>query len=378
MNIKTEESFSEQYAIISYSHEDEKVVNSELELFDKNGVCYWFDINMKDGKAYDTQFFEILDNKNCKGIIFFISDAFLLSENCAREMDHFQEHYGVENPEKFCLFVLPNGYPNKDSDAILAKIKQYVKNDPVKIEKLFDVNVKDHVKLFLQLNRDGFEKHVTLGNVDNYIGNNCEKGRLFYDAGIIFGHKQVSNVSFGYFPQKKSNCLDVVDVEMKEVKRNADKEIAYYAPVEWIVIRNSDNSQTLLSKELLFAIDYLSLKYPYLKTDKTIEEQIKEQFLNYFRKGGDKGEIKTVRFLLKDELKILTMRFKQNNKLRELLLPEATYYAQISNRKDAYAFWLAGDMDDAGRVDAATESISEKAGVELYYVRIVIEVETGE
>jgi hypothetical protein len=379
MNIKTEESFSEQYAIISYSHEDEKAVKSELDVFDKNGICYWFDINMKDGKAFDTQFFEILDNKNCKGIIFFISDAFLLSENCAREMEHFQEKYGVEYPDKFCLFVLPKEYPNKDSDVILAKIKQYVKNDPAKIEKLFDVNVKNHVKLFLQLNRDGFEKHVTLGNTDDYIGNNCEKGRLFYDAGIIFGHKQVSNVYFGYFPQKKSKCLDVLDNEMTEVQRNADKETAYYAPVEWIVIRNPDKSQTLLSKELLFAIDYLSLKYPYIKTDKKIEERIKELFLKYFRQGADKGEIKTVRFLLKDELNILKMRFKQNNKLRELLLPEATYFAEISNRKDAHAFWLAGDINDARRVDAATESLSEEeAGVELYYVRIVIEVEIGE
>jgi len=377
MNIKTEESFSEQYAIISYSHEDEEVVNSELEIFNKNGICYWFDISMKDGKAYDTQFFEILDNKNCKGIIFFISDAFLLSENCAREMKHFLEKYGVENPDKFCLFVLPNGYPYKDSGAILAKITQYVKNDPAKIEKLLDV--KDNVKLFLQLNRDGFEKYVTLGNTDNYISNNCEKGKLFYDAGIIFGHKQVSNVSFGYFPQKKSKCADVSDIEMKEVQRNADKEIVYYAPVEWIVIRNSDNSQTLLSKELLFAIDYLSLKYPYNKTDKKIEEQIKEHFLKYFRQGGDKGEIKTVRFLLKDELHILIMRYKQNNKLREILLPDATYFAQISNRKDVPAFWLAGDMDDARRVDAATESISEqKTGVELYYVRIVVEVDIKE
>jgi len=375
MNIKTEESFSEQYAIISYSHEDDKVVNSELEIYDKNSICYWFDINMKDGMAYDTQFFKILDNENCKGIIFFISDEFLLSENCAREMNHFHEKYGVENPDKFCLFVLPEGYPYKDTGAILAKIMQYVKNDPAKIEKLLDI--KEHVRLFLELNRNGFEKYVTLGNTDNYINNNCEKGKLFYDAGIIYGHKQVGNVFFGYFPQKETKRLNITDIEMTDVQRNADKKLACYAPVEWIVIRDPDNSQTLLSKELLFAIDYLSLKHPYNKTDKTIEEQIKEHFLKYFRQGVDKGNIKTVRFLLNEELQILILHFQKDiNKLREILLPEPTYFAQISNRKNVPAFWLAGDMNDARRVDAATESLSDqKAGVELYYVRIVVEVE---
>jgi len=377
MNIKSKESFSEQYAIISYSHEDAEVVNSELMTFDNNSICYWFDKSMTGGKAYDTQFFEILDNKNCKGIIFFVSDAFLLSEPCAGEMKHFKDIYGIENPDKFCLFVLPEGYPYEDAGAILAKITQYVKNDPVKIEKLLDV--KDHVRLFLELNRNGKEIFAMLGNTKNYIGTYCEEGQLFYNAGIIFGHKQVSNIFLGYFPQKpkESKRSSALDIEKTGAERNADNELALYAPLEWLVIRDAEKSQTLLSKELLFSVDYLSLKYPNKKTDKEIGEQIKEYFLKYFRHDGDIGEIKTVRFLLENELSVLLVKSQRNlNKLREILLPEATYFAQISNRKDTPAFWLAGDMNDAKRVDAATESLSEeKAGVELYYVRIVIEVE---
>jgi len=379
MNIKTKESSLEQYAIISYSHADTEKVKSELQMFDENGICYWFDESMIKGKGYDTQYFEILDNENCKGIIFFISDNFLLSKPCANEMKYFQKNYGVDNPNKFCLFVLPDGgYPCEDAGVILAKITQYVKNDPVNIEKLLDV--KEHVSLFLELNRGGHELYETLGNANNYICTNCEEGQLFYNAGIIFGHKHVSNVFWGYFPQKQqTKRANVSDIEKTYVERNLDKEHAFYAPVEWLVIGDAGKSQTLLSKELLFAVDYLSLKYPYIKTDKTIEEQIKEYFLKYFQQDEDKRKIKKIRFLSAgNDWTILLHRYKKMNKLRELLLPEPTYFAQLSNRKNVPSFWLAGDMDGAKRFDAATESFSEDAGVELYYIRIVVELEPGE
>jgi len=378
MNIKTEESSSEQYAIISYSHADTEKVKFELQMFDKSGICYWFDERMTGGKEYDKQFFEILDNENCKGIIFFVNDEFLLSEPCAGEMEHFHEKYGAGNNDKFCLFVLPDGYPYKNADEIYDKVDKYVveKNDVETRKKLRYLD--GHIDLFLQLNPEGKKIFATLGNKNNYISTYCEEGQLFYNAGIIFGHKQLSNVSFGYFPQKQSRRAGALDIEKTGMERNADKEIAYYLPVEWIVIKNPEQSQTLLSKDLLFAVDYLSLKYSYIRTDKTIEEQIRECFFKYFRQEDDKRKIKTVRFLKESELEVLLLKKSQKDikEKREILLPEPTYFAQISNRKNVPAFWLAGDINDARRVDAATESLSDqKAGVELYYVRIVIEVE---
>jgi hypothetical protein len=373
MNIKNQESSSEQYAIISYSHADTEMVMAELKMFEDNSICYWFDERMTSGKGFDTQFFEMLDNKNCKGIVFFISDAFLLSEPCAKEMEYFKKNYGIENPDKFCLFVLPEGYPHDNADKIYDRVDKYVagKND-VEIRKMLRY-LNGHIELFLELNRNGKIIHATLGN---YIGTSCEEGQLFYNAGIIFGHKQVSNDIFGFFPQKQSRRAGASGIEKESEKRNADKEDAYYAPVEWLVIKDNEKEQTLLSKELLFAIDYLSLKYPFRKTDKTIGEQIKERFDKYFRPGEDQRKITKIRFLLKDELETLLRRCKDQKMKREILLPEPTYFAQISNRQNTYAFWLAGDMNDARRVDAATETLSDqKAGVELYYVRIIIKVE---
>ena len=387
MNIKNEESFSEQYTIISYSHADSEVVKAELKMFDNNGICYWFDERMTGGKGYDKQFIDILDNKNCKGIVFFVGDAFLLSGPCADEMKYFYDNYhsdNSKNSDKFCLFILPDKYPYSDADAIYDKVDKYVaeKND-AEIRKMLRY-LNSHIDLFLELNRNGKEIYATLGNTNNYISTYCEEGQLFYDAGIIFGHKQENNVILGYFPQLQDWNTGASDFEKTGEIRNADKELAYYAPLEWFVIKDTEKSQTLLSKELLFSIDYLSLKYPYRPTNKTIEEQIKERFLKYFRQGDDNRKIITIRFLREDELRALLRRSQRDiKKRREILLPEPTYFAQISNRKHIQAFWLAvddkndaNDKNDVRRVDAATESLSDKeTGVELYYVRIVVEVE---
>ncbi|MDR0302644.1 MAG: hypothetical protein LBI04_10080 [Treponema sp.] len=377
MNIKNEESFSEQYTIISYSHADTEAVKSELEAFDKNGICYWFDERMTGGKGYDTQFFEILDNKNCKGIVFFVSDAFLLSEPCAGEMKHFKEEHGIANPDKFCLFVLPNGYPYDDKAAIESSVVKYVENNPGMLKKLMQAG--QNIDLFLELNLGGMSIHATRGN--NYIGIYCEEGQLFYNAGIFYGYKQIGNEIFGYFPQnpRRPSASDIkLDIEKESKPRKADKEPAYYASIEWLVIKDNEQTQTLLSKELLFAVDYLSLKHPFQPTGKTVEDEIRDYFWEYFRPDeNDKRTIKKVRFLSKDELNVLLMRNQRDLKKKyEVLSPKPTFFAQISNRKNITAFWLAGDINDARRVDAATESMSEeKAGVELYYVRIVVEVE---
>jgi len=373
MKISNEQSLSEKYAIISYSHDDAEKVKYELKMFDDNGICYWFDEGMTAGtEGYDKQFCKMLDNQNCKGIIYFISDAFLLSEPCANEMEYFKKKYNIGNPDKFCLFILPNGYPYKDDDAIIKNVLKYVseKNNEEITEKL--LHVKEHIDLFLELNQHGTVLHATLGNTNNYISNYCRNGQTFYNAGIVFGYEYSYDI-FGTFPQIETKENDSKKVEARDV----DKKPALYKPVEWLIFGNN----ILLSKKLLFAVDYLNLKYPLEKNtynnNKTVAEQIKNKFFKYFRPGDDNRKIKTVRFLSEYELQALLGGTKGNiNKRREILLPEATYFAKISNRKDAHMFWLAGDINDARRVDVATESLSnQKAGIELYYVRIVIEVE---
>jgi hypothetical protein len=391
MNIISDESLSELYAIISYAHEDKKAVESELEAFDKKGICYWSDVSMTRGENWEDQFFNILDNRNCKGIIFFVSNPYLESVQCAREMAYFKEHYGIKNPDKFCFFILPNGYPRKDKDIIKAKVLEYAKTKMD--EKMIDeTKINGHIDLFLELNQNGKALGGKLGNVDNYIELCCKEGDLFYKYEILDGHRRIGDAEFGYFPQTQ----EYNDSYEGRIGRDADKGLAYYAPLDWFIIKDTEKEQTLLSKKLLFAIDYLGLKYPYNKNEtktpekwkeyhqnnKTVEEWLEKKFKDLFKLKEDKGKIKKVRFLLEGEFKKLYKRtLKDISKQRELFLPEVTYFAQISTRKNVCPYWLIGDVNDAKRFefDAAAEAENylsgQRAGVELHYVRIVIEVE---
>jgi len=372
MKITTEESSLEQYAIISYAHADSAIVESELKEFDKHCICYWDDKQMTGGMGYDTQFLEILDKENCKGIVFFISNPFLLSEPCAKEMRYFRDKYGVENHDKFCLFILPKDYPRNDEDKILENVSQYVeenKNNAKIQERAKKLEeIKENIKLFLELNRNGKVNCARVGNNENYIDSYCKDG-LFHRAGITFGHMGERNKTFGRFPQKQKEEDDDVSILI-------DKKRAYYAPIEWLVIKENEQTETLLSKDLLFAIDYLSLKHPFKETNKTLEEQIRDIFMEYFKPDEDKSRI-NIRFLSETELNFLIRHCQGDlDRKRTILLPKATFFAQTSDIKNAPAFWLAGDINNAGWVDAKTENISEqKVGTELYYVRVVVDIE---
>jgi len=392
MLINNEDTSFYQYAIISYAHDDIADVTSEFETFDKNGICYWFDENMPAGEDFVEQFNKMFDKEKCKCVVFFVSDEFFLSKWCAGEMQHFKEKCINGNSNKFCLFVIPKDYPygsgdeskeEKDIEEIYYKIDDYVHSlcDEKKQERRKQLPyLKDRIKLFLEINTHGRKLYGTLGNVNDYVGENCKKGKLFYNAGIILAYKQITYESFGFFPQTETQkAIEASEIETEYVKRNADKASAYYAPIDWIVIGGDDQSQTLLSKELLYVINYVDLMYPINSTSETIDSRITKIFFEHLKFNPDeyRKKIKKVRFLTKDELDALLKCCQRDMaKKREILLPEPTFFAKISNRINVPAFWLAGDMNDARRVDAATESLSDqKAGVELYYVRIVIEVE---
>ena len=380
MKIKNDECVSEYYAVISYAHDDRAVVDAELSMYDRKSMCYWIDEEMQGGKSYREQFFNRLDDSNCKGIIFFITEAFLLSPNCIAEVDYFYKKYQFGNEKKFCFLVLPehiqlDGSHDKSENANILNqvISEFVKKNPKKSTK----NLAKHIDSFLDISQNGQSLHGVLGRKD-YIEKYCSDGQTFEKAGILFGHKRISSLFYGYFPQKeKSKGYGATDIEKKKEERVLDKNFAYYAPVEWLVIKESDTSAVFLSKDLLWAIEYISLKYPLTFSYKTISEQIEKSFKEYFVEE-EMYKIKKVRFLHEEELKhlIMKMRSKDEKKRNEILLPEPTYFAKYTEKRDAYNYWLAGDMEDARRVDTGLEGLSaEPVGVEMYYVRVVIEVE---
>ena len=381
MNVKEGDTTSENYAIISYSRRDTEAVKHELETYDANNICYWFDKSMMGGESYESQFFEKLENPNCKGIIFFMSEEFLLSQPCGREMEHFLNKYGVNNEKKFCLFIMPKNFPASGDDQIYGKVMDYhnktYPNDYSKTKKL-----PHHIDLLLKLNENGKAIYVTLGNGNNYIETYCEEGQLFREAAIIFGHTHTNEYTFGYFPQNQKKVAGASGVNALDAKRALDKQPAYYSKINWLIISDNDKSATLLSRDLLFAVNYLDLKYPLKPGSPKVSEVIKEIFIANFRDDDEKKwKIKNVRFLSDKELDILLARAQKDprkiveNKSK-VLLPKETFFSQAQNRSNIGAFWLAGDMDNARRVDLWKESPSDmELGAETYHVRVVVDVD---
>ena len=381
MNVKDKDASSENYAIISYSHADSEPVIRELREYDNERICYWFDESMKAGGNYETQFFEKLDKKNCKGIIYFISERFLISEACAEEMRYFLDKYGIGNPDKFCLFVMPSWeFPSSGVEAIYERVVEFLENHrPDLLKKT--IRLPKHIEYFLKLNENGKAIFAVIGNTNNYIGTYCKEGQLFHDAEILFGHTQTNELTFGYFPQIPNQRIGASAVEKIGAKRPLDGKMAYNAKVDWSVIADTDSSATLLSKDLLFSVDYLDLKYPLKSNDMSMSEKIKEMFLEHFKQDeSENWKIKNVRFLSEGELKILVARSQKGGKQNavsatSLLIPKATFFSQTSNRPGGGAFWLAGDIENARRVDPWKKGLSDvDTGVETHYVRIVIDV----
>jgi len=421
---------SERYAVISYSHRDNDAFAAEAMLFDDHSICYWFDEDMQGGESYEKQFRDKLDHDNCGGCMFFISEEFLLSRNCANEVKYFIDKYGDQKSDapnnKFCFFVLPerfavvgSGTTDNKLEKFSALVEEYAKTHPtaeVSGEELSQL-IKNHVELFLKASKDCKRLYGVLGNKNGYIDKYTTDGQTFYKAGIIYGHKKVIERPFGFFPQNETagdteeERFNPFEMDEEKVLRELDKKPAYYAPVDWLVI--SDNR--LVSKELLFAVDYMNLKYPIAPTKETVATYISNVFSKHFRccrpKETPEYKIKNVRFLKEGELAALLLRAdhysdseEKLQRRRDVLLPKPTYFAQVTNRNNAYAFWLASpsspekpeegeendaknkdykakkkandELSDARRVDSYTGRLSDQpVGVELYYVRVVIEVE---
>ncbi|MDR2866834.1 MAG: hypothetical protein LBV13_05495 [Methanomassiliicoccaceae archaeon] len=376
MNVKDKDIASENYVIISYSHENTDAVLRELESYDKNNLCYWFDTSMTGGENYEKKFFDALDEKNCKGIIFFISESFLLSGPCGGEMRHFLENHKKKGTDKFCLFVMPPGFPSSNAKEIKAKVTEYLKNRPDQIEKAL-WNLTDNIDLLLELNDGGKMIYAVLGD-EKYIKNYCGEGQVFSKSAITFGRTETTECTFGYFPQNQNRRTGASGIEAEGARRPLDGQTAYYSKVNWLVISDNKAEATLLSRDLLFSVGYLDLKYPLRPGDAGVSKTINKIFMDHFRKGNDeKWNIKNVRFLSESELERLIARAQKGpEEKRKILLPKATFFSQVPNSMNVYAFWLAGDMENARRVDLWKKRLSEmEAGVETFHVRVVIDVE---
>ena len=78
------------YMVISYSHEDGRLLDALLTALYAKGANYWYDTEMHIGDNWKDKILEYIRvEKGCRGIVFFVSVNYLISESCGWELAQF-------------------------------------------------------------------------------------------------------------------------------------------------------------------------------------------------------------------------------------------------------------------------------------------------
>jgi len=384
MLINSNQLNSFDYVILSYDRQN-KGFEKELMLYNDEGLCYWCDKSMVSGsEAYNKQFFKALDHINCVGIIFFISERFFLSEECIEELNYYVENHLNKNKDKKHLFVVPQGFNFHNKKFVYAAISDYADQNFEQHEDLKNKSPQDRIEEINKrinsvwsLTEQGKAIYGLLGKTNEYL----------YKTPWLEKAIRVDEppLDFGFFPQNNALCNECKGLRrckfcckannMKTIRRALDNTNSYYAPVKWIVVSKDDNSYTLLSEKLLFSVEYLDVKYHYPTNENHVKEIINNLFNENFKLPNNEIINFEVRFLHEFELKNLILRQTYKDDKHKLYYPEVTFFSQSSMIKNIQKYWLAGDIENAQRVDIGLEGLSKKElGTGAYYIRVVINV----
>ena len=78
----------QNYIFISYAHRDYKEVYADLAEMYEAGVRFWYDRGLPAGKDWDQEVKERIENPNCIGVIFYLSQNLFLSQSVNKEIDY--------------------------------------------------------------------------------------------------------------------------------------------------------------------------------------------------------------------------------------------------------------------------------------------------
>lgn len=116
------------FALMSYSHRDIDALEKTFTALNEKGADFWYDKEMHKGEKWFEQVKEITADKNCVGIIYFVSAEFVYSDACFKEVELLDEL--KKTHDKFnALFVLvheaegAHGFSKfmENADALLKK-----------------------------------------------------------------------------------------------------------------------------------------------------------------------------------------------------------------------------------------------------------------
>lgn len=236
------EDSTDKYIFISYSHKDAKKVYLDLTYFmynSKTRVRFWYDEGLKFGESWVKDAGVHLEDKNCAGVLFYLSENLLLSSAV------FKEIKLVKKLKKFWFSVALN----PDTPSALSIFKKY------NLEELFKKGISTEklnilVKFFPQKNTSLVHY---FWNDDVRIKKLGEYFSVVYDANLS-GTVVRDDRHLSLEEAKKQFEFEETDYEDFFSLEPQPKE-----PKEWYIIRYVGNSMDVVIPESIDNIPVVSI-----------------------------------------------------------------------------------------------------------------------
>lgn len=111
--------YKEDFYFVSYSHKDYKKVIKDILLLEDMGINIWYDTDMHIGENWEEIAQMYISKFQCKGIIFYLSEASILSNACNKEIE-----YVLSNNKQFFSINLPIDNNISSGYEMLLKLKE--------------------------------------------------------------------------------------------------------------------------------------------------------------------------------------------------------------------------------------------------------------
>ena len=218
------------YVFVSYSHADSDLVRSDIVELKRHGIPLWYDKALLVGEKWDKQALKYIRDKDCRGVLWYVSYESLASDAVYEELKVV-----IEERKKRKLSIIPILIGGGTVSPLIARLRMEGKNDRADLyEKYF--GKRDKV-LFIP--RSIMSRHTHhLGKVlksisksgvkENYSVYDCYYYEIVNGEAVITGYKG------------PSPCIEIPEkISGFPVTEIGDSAFSENTTIEKVIVKNT-------------------------------------------------------------------------------------------------------------------------------------------
>ncbi|MCM1306895.1 MAG: toll/interleukin-1 receptor domain-containing protein [Bacteroides sp.] len=346
------------YVFISYSHEDAQYVGKALTALNEYGADFWYDVKLKTGENWINKVEEVVENKNCRGILYFISANFLFSSACLKEFDMYKK-LKEERKDFDVAFVLLDEVKVDDLNTFLNNATR----------RLLDLHPKELNKILQNVNH--FTTSFDNDSIHQIVSGDEIDGDLFINSIFkdVFATWGCASDETGKIDALLDDYLINRNYCLKERSRIVEN-VVNGKDVEWKVFAYSgDTISAILVSDELYDATCVSLAKNAMETindniiaareSKAEDDAIKSKHIKFSNgffnciKADDEGNV--VRYLRAIE-----------HEKNYLQLKDALVKVPLSDQSDDGYFFVQDNQGNLVFADRGSEDVFRHIHVDAY------------